>query len=509
MTPDLNAQALDLALAGAPPTGDTELDAAVARATADIAAIRAGLALIAAELPMRGVGRPLVRPSRRRRVARFGFVVAVIVAAVVGLVAVRDGAAPGSRSSSPSPHFTTDTFGYRPGAIGSGAAFPFRGYSLPELSDISASSARDVWIVGSVAWHWDGNRWRAVPLPTVSGVWSLSSVVAIRPDDAWAVGSYSGPMQEIVGTHPLIEHWNGARWSVIPLPFPGAAAFNAVSAEAPNDVWAVGWWVPKGTNRHESDAAMRPLVAHWDGQNWHITTLSAPKSDLLKDVVALSPSDVWVAGPGLYSTGTPIVRHWDGSRWASIRAPFGPHDPNFTLTATSATDAWAVGGQKVGSHIETIAAHWDGHTWMIAPAPTQNTDSVLVDVQAISPTDVWALGQSNFTKVTHNPPNCKTPCTEVQSSFPVAIYEHWNGQRWSLAPVSSERMMFEGSASIAAAPDGAVWAAGSCYWQNVVTHWNGHTWQPVPHPPDITWDPTTPQRDRNPPATSCLSKSPR
>ena len=60
MTPDLNAQALDLALAGAPPTGDTELDAAVARATADIAAIRAGLALIAAELPMRGVGRPLV-----------------------------------------------------------------------------------------------------------------------------------------------------------------------------------------------------------------------------------------------------------------------------------------------------------------------------------------------------------------------------------------------------------------------------------------------------------------
>jgi hypothetical protein len=142
---------------------------------------------------------------------------------------------------------------------------------------------------------------------------------------------------------------------------------------------------------------------------------------------------------------------------------------------------------------------------MIAPTPTQNTDSALVDVHAVSPTNVWALGQSYYQKVTHNPPNCKTPCTEIQSTLPIAIYEHWNGHRWSLAPVSSARMMFEGASSITAASDGSVWAAGGCYYENVLTHWNGRTWVPVHHPPDITWASNWPTRDRHPPKNSCLS----
>ena len=73
-------------------------------------------------------------------------------------------------------------------------------------------------------------------------------------------------------------------------------------------------------------------------------------------------------------------------------------------------------------------------------------------------------------------------------------------------PVSSERMMFEGPATLAASPDGTVWAAGGCFFQDIVTRWNGHVWQPVPHPSDITWEPGA--RNGVPPATSCLSKSP-
>jgi len=66
---------------------------------------------------------------------------------------------------------------------------------------------------------------------------------------------------------------------------------------------------------------------------------------------------------------------------------------------------------------------------MIAPAPTQNTDSMLLDVHAISPTDVWALGQSGFVKVTPHSSRCNGKCTEIRSTIPVAIYEHWNGSR--------------------------------------------------------------------------------
>ena len=231
----------------------------------------------------------------------------------------------------------------------------------------------------------------------------------------------------------------------------------------------------------------------------------APGADSLSQVAALAPDDVWVAGPGIYRSGAPIVRRWDGTRWHRVPAPFGAQDSGFRITATSATDAWAVGGQRVGSHIETLAAHWDGRTWMIAPAPTQNTDSMLLDVHAISPTDVWALGQSGFVKVTHHSSRCNGKCTEIRSTIPVAIYEHWNGSRWSLAPVASER---EGLATLAAAPGGSVWAAGGCYYQDIITRWTGHTWQPVRHPPDIVWSATVPKRDRHPPTTSCLSHSP-
>jgi hypothetical protein len=86
-----------------------------------------------------------------------------------------------------------------------------------------------------------------------------------------------------------------------------------------------------------------------------------------------------------------------------------------------------------------------------------------------------------------------------------SLVPSWDGHNWSLAPVSSER---EGLAFLAAAPDGTAWAAGACYYQNIVTRWTGHTWRPVRHPPDIAWDPSQPKQDRHPPATSCLSHSP-
>jgi hypothetical protein len=491
MSADLESRALDLALVDAPLTGDAELDAAVAGAAEDIAAIRTGLALIADEMVVPEVERRSARKPGRRVWASVA--VAVVLAAVGGWITL-SGGGPGSRTSS--PHFRTDTFNYRPGGLGSGAAFPFLGYEVPRLSDVSASSSSDAWIVGSIAWHWDGSRWRSAVLPSVPGDSSLSSVVALGPRDAWAVGSRSAPSEQIVATHPLVEHWDGTGWRVVAMPLPGAGAFNSVSADAPNDVWAAGWSVPAGTNRQDSEATMRPLVAHWNGRSWRVTHLPAPGADELSNVVALGADNAWVAGPGLYRTGAPIVRHWDGTSWRSIRAPFGTRDPDFSLTASSATDAWAVGGQETGGHSRTLAAHWNGRAWMIAPTPNQNTDSMLLDVHAISPADVWALGESQFMNHIGN---------ETQYTLPVAIYEHWNGTRWSLAKVSSER---EGLAFLTAAPDGTVWAAGGCYYQNIVTRWSGHAWQPVRHPPDITWGPHQPKQDRHPPATSCLSKSP-
>ena len=98
MSTDLETRALDLALVGAPPTGDAELDAAVARAAEDIAAIRAGLGLIADELPV------LERwPERRPRRRLWAAIAVVVVAAAIAGWVTLGGGGPGSRSSSPGP----------------------------------------------------------------------------------------------------------------------------------------------------------------------------------------------------------------------------------------------------------------------------------------------------------------------------------------------------------------------------------------------------------------------
>ena len=58
--------------------------------------------------------------------------------------------------------------------------------------DISAASPHDAWAVGqefatakhphSVALHWNGHKWSAVPAPG-----DITTVVDIAPDDAWAL----------------------------------------------------------------------------------------------------------------------------------------------------------------------------------------------------------------------------------------------------------------------------------------------------------------------------------
>jgi hypothetical protein len=57
----------------------------------------------------------------------------------------------------------------------------------------------------------------------------------------------------------------GGGWNVVPSPDTGHPHnyFNGVAAIAPNDVWAVGGYGNLTTHA-------QPLIQHWDGQSWTI-----------------------------------------------------------------------------------------------------------------------------------------------------------------------------------------------------------------------------------------------
>ena len=99
------------------------------------------------------------------------------------------------------------------------------------------------------------SSWPVVASPNVgAGDNTLLGVAALSPTDAWAVGEAADPDG---GRRPLIEHWDGDSWTVVPSPSMGVSAgLAAVVGISPTDVWAVGRFNVEGT----SEGTARTLV---------------------------------------------------------------------------------------------------------------------------------------------------------------------------------------------------------------------------------------------------------
>ena len=120
------------------------------------------------------------------------------------------------------------------------------------LLNTTCSNAWDCWAVGAIipevqnaqpqalAEHWDGSAWSDVSgvQPPGQQASVLYDVSCVTSSDCWGVG---GQQTDSQGNDPtvLMEHWNGAGWSVAATPPTGGLLFS-VSCPAANDCWAVG-----------------------------------------------------------------------------------------------------------------------------------------------------------------------------------------------------------------------------------------------------------------------------
>lgn len=262
------------------------------------------------------------------------------------------------------------------------------------LHEISVRAPDDVWAVGSkyvlngptsetqtLAYRWQGSSWVAVPTPSPSpfqgGGWAdLQSVEAISADDVWAAGGAVIQAPDgFVGTHILVEHWNGSQWSVIPAPVTLGGSGNFVDdieAIAPDDVWFVGDWLEFPP---ASAAEKRALAMHWDGSGFAVFDTpffdNAPIGGHgLTAVSAVSTDDVWAVGGGHDGdyVGFSYIVHWDGSQWQYRPGPTaGVFQRWYDVQAVAADDVWAVGDYEDASGYHGLVAHWDGTSWTRIP----------------------------------------------------------------------------------------------------------------------------------------------
>jgi hypothetical protein len=279
-------------------------------------------------------------------------------------------------------------------------AFPGRLYS------VAAISADDVWAAGlsspggSLIVHWNGSAWSQ----SLIGPGYLEGVAGSSAGNVWAVGgtNWFSPNQT------LAEHWNGKTWSQVRTPSPaGGGAFNAVAVTSPYNAWAVGQSGP-GPG---IPSATTPLIEHWNGKTWTIARYRAPAGGgHFAAVAATSTRNAWAVGAtGPASEGTgqqTLAEHWNGTAWTRVPSPNIPGSTASFLsgvTAESASNAWAVGYAAVGGLYKALTMHWNGRHWTLVPASSPGGDAQLLGVTFSWTNNIWAVGYVN-------PPRCGPQC---------------------------------------------------------------------------------------------------
>ena len=170
-------------------------------------------------------------------------------------------------------------------------------------------------------------------------------------------------------------------------------------------------------------------------------------------------------------THTPTVTNTPnpcGLNWNVVPSPAEHryHD----IEAISASNVWAVGYSDVGQ--QSSIAHWDGTQWTSVPHPNPGAlTNLLYGLEAIASDDIWAVGSQNSTS----------------SNFEFTAL-HWDGTTWTdfempLIPQGqgyySRHYLYE----VSALASDDIWAVGAALSDNgykaVTLHWDGAEWSVI------------------------------
>ena len=265
------------------------------------------------------------------------------------------------------------------------------------LDAVTAFSSTDAWAVGgssdgaaynahTLVERWNGSSWNVAPSP---GSGYLNGLASLSRTDIWAVGG------RILGSNPvetLVEHWDGSKWQTVPSPDPGAYgnSLASVSVTGPSSVWAVG-------TDHNSAFGSESLVEHWDGAKWSVVHVPEIGLDSnLRSIASAGKDDVWAVGS--YEQESPsgtlsltLTERWNGSRWAIVTSPSPTGDDSLSgVAAVSSSDAWAV-GSSAGN--PALIMQWRDQAWRLLASPyRRHSLNLLFSVSAPSAADVWAAG---------------------------------------------------------------------------------------------------------------------
>ncbi len=207
------------------------------------------------------------------------------------------------------------------------------------------------------------------------------------------------------------------------------------------------------TNTANSTVTSTPTSTPACGLYWHVVPSGdGPAGSELRDMAVLSTDDIWAVGI-TSGPNTSLIMHWDGANW-SVVSNFLPVILN-SVEAISPNDVWAVGQGDAGF---TLIMHWDGSTWSQVASPK----GLLYGVSGVASNDVWAVG--------------------VTSTLGGPLLLHWDGITWTSVQSPMETGFLVGVDAISSNDVWAVGWSGSSVSNTRTLHWNGSVWAVVSSP---------------------------
>jgi len=150
------------------------------------------------------------------------------------------------------------------------------------------------------------------------------------------------------------------------------------------------------------------------------------------------------------------------------------------IDAVSPSDAFAVGWTiKANAPYQTLIERWDGTSWTIMPSPNLGASwTTLLDVDAVTADDAWAVGEA----------------TSAPKITTLAL--HWDGSTWQVVPTPATGSNEAELQAVDAIGHDDVWAVGyetrhgESAVHTLIEHWNGINWSRVssPDPQRATWN---------------------
>jgi hypothetical protein len=261
------------------------------------------------------------------------------------------------------------------------------------------------------------------------------------------------------GPKMLAEKWNGRRWATMRLAQPtGAigAGLTGVSCTSARACTAVGY--DYGPNLGGT------LAERWNGSKWSIQPTLSPGVGGIPFAAVSCGSATSCTVVGYDDFGTPgftsntLAEHWDGHSWSNQSLPpFG--NPGGDLSSISCRRSCTAVGYYNGQSDEgpgtaPLAVRWNGTTWAVQPTPgdaTQNETSALTGVSCVSARSCTAVGISD-------------------SGAPLIL--RWNGTTWHSQSVAGNYALNYALNAVSCTSATACMAIGS----SAAARWNGRRW---------------------------------